>query len=340
MAKDRERRIPSAAGLAISLLPFAPGRAGATAERAAAITPARGLRELDQQQLQQLPLRTGGGLGTEGDTSKSDMGWTQIGFASPTPQMRANSGSPPPPAPSIASPETNPSLITGGALVPIDRGSLDEPAASGPWQPKTSAVVITAGLLICAVAVMAVLRATPPPRAPGSTMTVVTPTATAVATPAPGASTASELVVRVTPPTAQILIDGALVAGNPFRGRFPGGIHQIQAFAAGYDPKVQQASLATDVVVELSLDRRTRGTPPTVAGRAAHTPPLGQGERPQQSRSPSSARPTTGVIAPGTAPPPISAPAIPGLLTPDVVDPRGGRSPMHPIEIRSPYKNP
>ncbi len=64
MAKDRERRIPSAAGLAISLLPFAPGRASATAERAAAITPARGLRELDQQQLQTLPpLAHGAGRG-------------------------------------------------------------------------------------------------------------------------------------------------------------------------------------------------------------------------------------------------------------------------------------
>jgi hypothetical protein len=146
------------------------------------------------------------------------------------------------------------------------------------------------------------------------------------------------------------MIDGALVAGNPFRGRFPGGVHQIQAFAPGYEPKVQQTSLATDAVVELSLDRRTRG-PLSAAGRAtpptaqARTPLLSQGARLQQPRSPSpsSSRPGTGQVAsPGISPPSVSAtPAIPGLLTPpDVVDPRGGRRPMHPIEIRSPYKNP
>jgi hypothetical protein len=145
------------------------------------------------------------------------------------------------------------------------------------------------------------------------------------------------------------MIDGALVSGNPFRGRFPGGVHQIQAFAAGYEPKLQQASLATDVVVELSLDRRTRGALPVTAGRAtppaaqARMPPLGQGARLQQPRPPSSsARPAGGAAAgaPNASPPPVAMPAIPGLVTPpDVVDPRGGRNPMHPIEIRSPYKN-
>ncbi len=353
MAKDRERRIPSAAGLAISLLPFAPGRAGATAERAAAITPAHGLRELDQQRLHTLPP-LGADLtpAMENNAGKSGVQWTQFGFASPTPQPRENLGSPPPPAASIAASASTPSsLITGGvpvaALVPIDHMSEGEPAAPGPWQPKTSAVVITAGLLVCAVAVLAVLRATPAPRAPGMAMTVA-PAVASVPAPPPGAAGASELVVRVSPATAQIMIDGALVAGNPFRGRFPGGVHQIQAFAAGFEPKVQQASLATDVVVELSLDRRTRGLPPSAAGRAsppatqARMPPPGQGARLQQPRAPSASRPQSSLSAPGTSPPPASVtPAIPGLLTPaDVVDPRGGRSPMHPIEIRSPYKNP
>jgi hypothetical protein len=206
--------------------------------------------------------------------------------------------------------------------------------------------VITAAFLVCAVAVLAVLRATPPAHVPGPLMTITQPMAP-VAVPAVGQPSSSELVVRVAPAAAQIMIDGALVAGNPFRGRFPGGIHQIQAFATGYEPKVQQASLATDVVVELSLDRRTRGLPPTSAGRSAppsaqaRMPPLNQGARLQQPR-PSSARPS-GSLSPAsiTSPPTTTPPAIPGLLTPpDVVDPRGGRSPMHPIEIRSPYKNP
>jgi hypothetical protein len=200
---------------------------------------------------------------------------------------------------------------------------------------------------VCAVAVLAVLRTTPSPRASGSPLT--TSQAPAPVAPAPdvSSSSSSELLVRVTPATAQIMIDGALVSGNPFRGRFPGGVHQIQAFAAGYEPKLQQASLATDVVVELSLDRRTRGAPPVTAGRAtppaaqARMPPLGQGARLQPQRPPSTpGRPGSGSTAPTTSPPALSMPAIPGLVTPaDVVDPRGGRNPMHPIEIRSPYKN-
>jgi hypothetical protein len=236
------------------------------------------------------------------------------------------------------------------ALVPLDRVPVDEPEAPGPWQPKTSAVVITACALVMLVAVMAVLRGTPSPRTPGSTLTISqTP---APAAPAPGvpSSSSSELLVRVTPATAQIMIDGALVPGNPFRGRFPGGVHQIQAFAPGYEPKVQQASLDTDVVLELSLDRRMRGAPSAATATAGRAPPSsaqgrmpapGPGARPQPPRLPSSARSTGPVVGgPGTSPPPVATPAIPGLVTPtDVVDPRGGRSPMHPIEIRSPYKN-
>jgi len=346
MAKDRERRIPSAAGLAISLLPFAPGRAGATAERAAAITPARGL---DLHLLQSPPSRAGAMPASEHSDGKSGA-WTQIGFASPGLPPRENAATPPPPAPSITSQaETPSSLITGGvpvaALVPIDRADGEEAEAAGTWQPKTSAVVITAALLVCAVAVLAVLRATPPARAPGSTLTVAP--ATAVTVPLPTAANTSELVVRATPETAQIMIDGALVAGNPFRGRFPGGVHHIQAFAAGYEPRVQQVSLATDVVVELSLDRRARGGIPTMAvhvappAAQARMPPLSQGSRLQQARFQPAGRPMTSASgASSTSPPATTPPPIPGLLTPEVVDPRGGRSPMHPIEIRSPYKNP
>ena len=353
MAKDRERRFPSAAGLAIALLPFAPGRAGATAERAAAITPARGLRELDQQQLETLPP-LGEGVAPAKENNDAKGLWTPFGFASATPLSRENMG-PPPPAASIAAPPGEASsLITGGvpvaALVPLDRESADAPEAPGPWQPKTSWVVLTATLLVCAVAVLAVLRSTPSSHTPASTLTISQAPAPVAAAPgvSGSGSGSSELFVQVTPPTAQIMIDGALVAGNPFRGRFPGGIHQIQAFAPGYEPKLQQASLATDVVVELSLDRRTRGGPPTTAGRAAPPaaqarPPVGQGARLPQTRPSSSPAWTGGpvVTAPGTSPPPATTPAIPGLVTPpDVVDPRGGRSPMHPIEIRSPYKNP
>ena len=171
MAKDRERRFPSAAGLAIALLPFAPGRASATAERAAAITPARGLRELDRHAVAHAAAA---GRGAGERKHRREVGHVDAISASPmpTPPPRENAATPPPPAPSIAAPTGTPaSLITGGvpvaALVPLDRAPVDEVEAPGPWQPKTSWVVITAGLLVCAVAVLAFLRTSPSPRASG-----------------------------------------------------------------------------------------------------------------------------------------------------------------------------
>ena len=243
MAKDRERRFPSAAGLAIALLPFAPGRASAPAERAAAITPARGLRELDRQQLQTLPPLGAAPIGENTD-GKSGLFYTQMGFASPAPlPPRDNSATPPPPAPSIAGPAGLPaSLITGGvplaALVPVDRVPVDEVDGPGPWQPKTSWVVITASLLVCAVAVMAFLRTTPSPRASGSPLTISQ--APVPVAPAPGvsssssSSSSSELLVRVTPATAQIMIDGAdRLQQSSSAAASPAEFTRSKAFAPG-----------------------------------------------------------------------------------------------------------
>jgi hypothetical protein len=145
------------------------------------------------------------------------------------------------------------------------------------------------------------------------------------------------------------MVDGAMVSGNPFRGRFPVGVHQIQAFAAGYEPKVQQASLATDVVVDFSLERRMRPTPTATSSSStssrsssalprfappaaqARTPPAPQVGRLQQARE---LLPSPRSLA--STPPGLS----PGPMPTDIVDPRGGRSPLHPIETRSPYKSP
>jgi eukaryotic-like serine/threonine-protein kinase len=353
MAKDRERRIPSAAGLAIALLPFAPGRAGATAERAAAITPARDLREGAVHPL----------VPDAAEVAKSGMQWTQIGFASPTPSARQPL--PPELTPTPPAPVTIPPVSTlstgiappGAALVPLPLPP-PEPEVPPSWQPRTSGIAIIAGLLVCGVIVLAFLRAAPGPRAPASPMTVApvqlaAPAGAPSPAPAPaseGAAALSELIVRVSPPTAQIMVDGAMVSGNPFRGRFAGGMHQIQAFAAGYEPKIQQASLATDVVVDFSLERRSKATSSSSSSSSsastsrsatalprfappaaqARTPPAAQVGRLQQARE----------LLPASRPTGSTAGLAPGIVPADIVDPRGGRSPLHPIETRSPYKGP
>src|SRR5205814_2091424 len=147
---------------------------------------------LDRQELHTLPPL--GGAPTKENTDARSGMWTHLGFASPAPAPRENPASPPPPAPSIAAPaETPASLITGGvpvaALVPLDRAPVHEVEAPGPWQPKTSWVVITASVLVCAVAVLAVLRTTPSPRASSSPLTISQ--APAPVAPAPGVSSSS-----------------------------------------------------------------------------------------------------------------------------------------------------
>ena len=135
--------------------------------------------------------------------------------------------------------------------------------------------------------------------------------------------------MTVSPASARIMIDGAVVPDNPFRGQFPsGGRHQIQAFAAGYNPKIEQASLDADLVVDLSLDRRP---PPSMA------PPASGGQRRARPVGPSD-RTFEGQVMP-------ARPSQPGALRPapklyGAVDPQGGQARLHAIETRSPYRNP
>ena len=346
MSKDREQRVPSAAALAMALLPFAPPRARSTAERAAAMTPAFGQQSLD--------IRAPARDSSEGSEPKANLQsgvlWTQIGFASPTPQPGGEN------ALQLAPPSGDAMTLT------TDVAAADGSEASRGWQSSTLAVVISASLLVCAVVYLALVRATPPARRTLSALTTVP----SVPLPSAGAPTTTraavatglnQLTVRVSPPSAQIMIDGSMVPGNPFRGRFNPGVHQIQAFAAGYEPKVQQASLATDVVLDFNLDRRSKSS----AGRSASAlAPAGSAA--SSASSPSITR-TTSYAAPAapsgwqsgrtpvgrqsglthaadTLPVRLPSLRVPGIGPSDIVDVRGGRAPIHPIETRSPYQNP
>jgi serine/threonine protein kinase len=337
MTKNREHRIPSAAALAMGLLPFAPQRARSTAERAAAMTPAFGMHELHPRAM--VPGATPGSPNT-----MSGM-WTQIGFASPTPQPTGeNALMLPPPSGAAAAPST-------GIVEPeVDR-------ASRGWQSSTLAVVISASLLVCAVVYLALVRATPaPPRRSALTMVPSVPIVARASSPttttaAANAPTLSELTVRVSPPSAQIMIDGSMVAGNPFRGQFHRGTHQIQAFAAGYEPKVQQASLATDVILDFSLDRRSKtaaARPSYVVAqpRSASPAPASAADSPMpgpsrpSGRTPPLLRQAALGRSPETQPLRIPPARSANQPSPEIVDVRGGRAPLHPIETHSPYLNP
>jgi serine/threonine-protein kinase len=350
LAKDREQRIPSAAALAMALLPFARGRARATAERAAAITPAFGLEKVEPALMTR----------EASDESRSGVLLTQIGFASPTPPAQESplaaaraATSPPPEAPPEASsealpdaapefPSEAPSAARSGDAPPalttaIYRADRRGGRGSRGWPPRGPTLVVSTLVVVGGAILYLAVRPLPRPDQPAFA-TIPAILAPALGAPRPPAEipSSNELVVRVSPPSAQIMIDGASVSGNPFHGRFQsGGIHQIQAFAAGYEPKVRQASLSSDVVVDVTLERR-RDPPPS---RTPLPPPVSRAPpRRVRSREPMRAFP------PWQAAPPRSSEAPPfraaALASPEIVDPRGGRAPLHPIETRSPYETP
>jgi eukaryotic-like serine/threonine-protein kinase len=85
---------------------------------------------------------------------------------------------------------------------------------------------------------------------------------------APAAPEVVAVIVRASPPSAQIAVDGAPLETNPSRALFPKGaeMHRIVASAEGYDPQTREVSAAEDAVVSLSLRRRPADVSRTVVG--------------------------------------------------------------------------
>jgi hypothetical protein len=154
------------------------------------------------------------------------------------------------------------------------------------------------------------------------------PLPAAVAAPAVPVATHDEpefvdLMVRVSPPSAQITIDGASVVNNPFRARYPrdGQIHHVIASADGYEPKLEDVSFVNDVSIDVSLNRRT---PAPLHQNPALAPPIHAIKHVALPAPSSAALPDAPVV-------PSSGPARPD------VNPSGGRAPLRPIATSNPY---
>jgi len=183
------------------------------------------------------------------------------------------------------------------------------------WEIRTMAAL--AALVVISLLVLR-LGSGPTPEA-GSAPTPVQPAAPP-APPAPSPSQLSELVVRVSPPSAQIVIDGVPVVGNPFTAHYlKDETHEIRALAIGYEPKSRKVSTVSDLVVDMNLDRRASGSE-------------------LRSAAATSARTAQHTATPAAPPPAATAapPALPQLE----IDPAGGRAPRRSIDPRNPYENP
>jgi serine/threonine protein kinase len=137
-----------------------------------------------------------------------------------------------------------------------------------------------------------------------------------------------DLMLRVSPPSAQITIDGAFVVNNPFHARYPkdSQIHHVTASADGYDPKSEDVTFANDVSIDMSLNRHPATTyhPATVV---ASPLPV----RPTRHAAPSPVAPNPAPISEA------SAGTSMGAARPGGISSTGGRAPLRPIATSNPY---
>jgi len=227
-----------------------------------------------------------------------------------------------------------PPMTPPGGSLPVDRRG----AWSGLNALNRIVPLIAALGLVVAVVALAVVRSRrdAPPREE-----IAVAPARAIPAPAKPAQPAlGELVVVVTPQTAQITVDGLPVDGNPHTGHYRKDlVHEVGASAAGYDAKTQRVVLAKDLVVTLSLDRKKATWPPPARGVAVR--------RTSESRRVARAAPAGDLgsepdlpPAPRVAPAPAGASAsagTPSTSAQTIISPAGGHAPIHPIQTTSPY---
>jgi serine/threonine-protein kinase len=193
-----------------------------------------------------------------------------------------------------------------------------------PWGKTRRAVVLggAVGALALTVGLFAVTwHGAPEPVAQDSPAPALAPAA------APVLPETLDLLVRVSPPGAQIALDGVPLGSNPFRGRFPrdGLVHHVGASADGYDTKLEDVTFGGDLSIDLSLDRHATPVVHWYAPLPAHA-----GKHPAGSPASSSA----------DAEPPPPAPAAPVAPAHTDVGPGGGHAPLRPISTTNPYGSP
>jgi len=216
------------------------------------------------------------------------------------------------------------SLGSGRIAVSLPPSVSAFAAPAAPWwKTRRTAVLGGAAAALALVAAVAATagRADPPPAVPGAA------SAMAGVAAVPAAPEMLDLLVRVSPPGAQISLDGMPLGSNPYRGRFPrdGLAHHVGATADGYDSKLEDVTFAGDVSIDVSLDRR--------AAPAVHW--IAQ---PGPVRSVKHAAGAASASPPADPGPP-PAPPQPAPARTDV-GPAGGRAPLRPIMTSNPYGSP
>jgi serine/threonine-protein kinase len=197
-----------------------------------------------------------------------------------------------------------------------------------PRRIVVAAGIWAAGALLTVALIFSLRGSSPPVHVAVESITSPTPLSEPVNPPE-----TIDVVVRASPASAQITVDGARVAGNPFQARYPKDdiARRIGATAAGFEPKWEDVQFGRDVVVNLSLVRRPSA--PTVRATMPDPPPRAVATDPT---------PRAVATDPSSRPPsrPIATTASfmdPSPFVPIEVSSSGGRAPLRPIDTKNPF---
>lgn len=236
------------------------------------------------------------------------------------------------------------------AGTPVDEGRhRGGGAGSGARSPLGWIIATTAACLVSTAVAVGLTHRASPPASIQVLAPVLAPTGQASAPPASARAPLDpqlvDVAIRVSPPTAQISIDGVAVRGNPYHVRAEKDLrtHRIVAQAEGFEPRIEDVSFAADVAIDINLDHRVpqfRTAPPLhgpvpTAGpgvRALKIAPEGLRSAPASTAEMAAAS-SSASASPSASPPPPPAPA-------KEFDPAGGRPPLRPIVTANPYGTP
>jgi serine/threonine-protein kinase len=324
LANDRGARFESAGQLAMALLPFGPSRARIPAEMAASVKPRFRAGDLPSSDRPSAPISSPPSLSPPPVSPPP---------GSPSPPQNASRRSVAPSSDASGATDTPPQM-SNDAVTPLALAVAEKelepkrraprPALAKTWARVSMAFAAAVVLLFFVVRNRAPktdgnLQTLAPAAPPQPAITREAPQpAIAREAPQPASSAETgrvEIVVRASPPFAQITIDDRPVE-NPFVAAYPrdATTHRIAARAWGYEPKSEDVLFAKDTIVNLGLNRRA--PPASLAALPASEPPK---------------RAVAPTAAEGVASRPSTVPSA------HEVDPSGGRTPLRPIETKDPY---
>jgi serine/threonine-protein kinase len=141
--------------------------------------------------------------------------------------------------------------------------------------------LLTAAVAAAFILLFVVVRLATRPRVSTDAVTNATPPVVP-APSAPPAPARIDVVLRASPADARFTIDDGAPVENPYLHKFPldGSRHVVRAQAPGYKEQVREVTFASDVVLELALEKNA---PTTAAqrhrGAATSEPHFGAGEK-------------------------------------------------------------